>query len=445
MSSKKPLPSLRRYLITWFTGCAILVVFAYTELLEYYVDLGVDIRTQSFLERTAMDYASSLEPQIPEGRNLASYESLADIPKEIREKFAVWNLQHGEVQRFVNLRFFDDDDLENRSYRVETADLCGAQTCELMFLYPHKLNDGNWLYLLQGVVGTDEIYEELEFTEQVAFVIGAFFTLILVVVSVLVVRAIIRPLRTLESWSGAQSAEHVDAELPELRFREFHTLADRFRGAFLRLREGVTREKLFLRHASHELRTPIAILSSNLELMDRLTDRPERSEEEHASFLRQYRAIEDVQLLIETLLWINRQSDQIPKSESVELRAELNEIIENYRYLLEAKSVELKLEGEIESIVAPIAAVRIVLSNLIRNAFQYTVEGVIRVEILPDRVIIENTNLHAADLHESGESDDDYGFGLGLELVDLICARFGWDSSSAVYESGRRSEVKFSR
>ena len=151
-------------------------------------------------------------------------------------------------------------------------------------------------------------------------------------------------------------------------------LARRIQFAFERMREGVNKEKLFLRHASHELRTPIAILSSNVELLDRLSDRPERTEAEQAAFLRQYRALDEVQLLMETLLWVNRQSDNLPKFEQIDLRRELDCIVENYSYLLEERNISLTVTGSGEA-TAPVAAVRIVLSNLVRNAFQYTMDG----------------------------------------------------------------------
>ena len=207
------------------------------------------------------------------------------------------------------------------------------------------------------------------------------------------------------------------------------------------MRDVTLREKLFLRHASHELRTPIAILSSNLELMDRLTERPDRSEEENAALLRQYRAIEDVRLLIETLLWINRQSDQIPSSETVHLDLEIQGIIASYRYLIDDDEVELCISGADVELFAPVSAVRIVLSNLVKNAFQYTKVGEVSIVIEPSWVVIENVNRGEIDFVDS----DEFGFGLGLELVVLICERFQWLYWQDEIKGGRRTTLKFLR
>lgn len=443
---KRSLPSLRRYLLTWFVGCAILMVVAYTQLLEYYLDLGVNLKTQATLERTAIEYqqemTSGVDLELLKRRSMAAHRNLNDIPLNLLKVFPVNNLRHGEMVRFVNRVFDDDQEGDDRNYRVDTQDLCSQGMCELVFLYPYKLNDGQWLYLIHGVVASDEIYAELELTEQVAFAIGSLFAGLLLLVSFLVVRSIDMPLRRLDSWSSEQSVTSADNEVPDLRFQELDALAHRLGSAFSRMREGVVKEKLFLRHASHELRTPIAILASNVELMDRLTEDSERSEEVAASFLRQYRALDDVQLLIETLLWINRQSDQLPKSEPIDLRQELLVIGETYRYLLDARAVTYEIEGASTMVQAPVAALRIVLSNLVRNAFQHSVDGQVLISIEAASVTIENASVaQSAPENDTNASED--GFGLGLELVNLICARFEWRCTRSDLPRGWRTTVRF--
>jgi light-regulated signal transduction histidine kinase (bacteriophytochrome) len=140
---------------------------------------------------------------------------------------------------------------------------------------------------------------------------------------------------------------------------------------------------------------------------------------------------------METLLWVNRQSDNLPKSEQIDLRSELDGIVENYSYLLDERDVSLTVTGSGE-MTAPAAAVRIVLSNLVRNAFQYTVDGEVRIAIAPGEVSIENSS-SADDV----QPDDEYGFGLGLELVALICQRFGWRYTSSEALRGMMTTVQF--
>ena len=439
----RPLPSLRRYLLFWFAGSAIVMVFAYTQLLEYYLEVGIDLRTQAFLERTAEKYAEShaqegTPPDLPGGPNLSAYLELSAVPSHILAVFPLDELEHGEALRFVNLDFDVNDEKE---FSVDTGNFCVEGICELIFLYAYQLNQDDWLCLINGIVGSEEVYDELEFTDQFAFAIGSLFAGLLLLVSLLLVRNIDRPLRRLNAWSAAQSVEGSAQAIPELRFSELDELANRIGFAFERMREGINKEKLFLRHASHELRTPIAILSSNVELIDRLTDRAERSEAEQAAFVRQYRALEDVQLLIETLLWVNRQSDNLPKSEPLDLHGELESIVENYRYLLDRRDVSVTLVGAGVATV-PVAAARIVLSNLVRNAFQYTVDGEVRITVAQREVSVENVNSEAQ-TDDDPQHDDEDGFGLGLELVSLICQRFAWRCDATEIPGGRSTVVGF--
>lgn len=440
--NQRALPSLSRYLLLWFAGCTIVLVFAYTQLLEYYLEIGIDLRTQSFLERTAEEYAEAyaaegVRPELPTGPSLTGYHEVTNVPQQILAVFPLDDLEHGEAIRFVNLDFKAFDQKE---FAVDTQDFCAEGICELIFLYPYQLNSDEWLYLVHGIVGSDEVYEELEFTDQFAFAVGSLFAGLMLLVAFLIIRNIAAPVRTLNSWSAAQSVDHVDSELPNLRFRELDALAKRIQFAFERMREGVNKEKLFLRHASHELRTPIAILSTNVELIDRLTDRPDRSEAEQAAFVRQYRALDDIHLLTETLLWVNRQSDNQPKPEQIDLRGEVDGIVENYRYLLDARDVSLSVDGSGGAYV-PLAAARIVLSNLVRNAFQYTVDGEVRIAIEQGEFSIENVS--SADPNIKAQGDDDYGFGLGLELVSLTCKRFAWRYTTTELPAGRATVVGF--
>ena len=135
------LPRLSRYLLYWFAGCAILMVIAYTQLLDYYFDLGVDIRTLSFLERTAEEYSQQVaaggENVLPSGPNLISYRSLLDLPPQIQAVFPLNRVRHGRAPGARGNQDFDDDDDD---IPIDTFDLCPQGTCDLLsvplFLQP---------------------------------------------------------------------------------------------------------------------------------------------------------------------------------------------------------------------------------------------------------------------------------------------------------------------
>ena len=114
MTEQKPtrsLPRLQRYLLAWLTGCMIVMVLVYTQLLDYYLDLGIDLRTQRFLEQTAEVYAAAdaeagAGPRLPMEPGLSGYLNMSDIPPQILDVFPLDDLRHGELIRFRNLDFW---------------------------------------------------------------------------------------------------------------------------------------------------------------------------------------------------------------------------------------------------------------------------------------------------------------------------------------------------
>jgi signal transduction histidine kinase len=81
----------------------------------------------------------------------------------------------------------------------------------------------------------------------------------------------------------------------------------------------------------------------------------------------------------------------------------------------------------------------ICINNLISNAFNYTEEGTIRVQIIENSIVIEDTGcgihpnalkrVHEPFYRENRESIKVKGFGLGLSIVYRVCEQLGWKLS----------------
>jgi hypothetical protein len=61
----------------------------------------------------------------------------------------------------------------------------------------------------------------------------------------------------------------------------------------------------------------------------------------------------------------------------------------------------------------------------------------VRIGIAPREISVENSS----SVNDNIQPDDEYGFGLGLELVGLICQRFAWRYSSSEASRGRTTTV----
>ena len=432
-------PSLRRSLLSWFAGSGVVLVLAYTLLLEFYLDLGIELRTKSVLERTATSYAQAVATDpaapLPVAPGLRSFRHIEDIPAALRGQLSPEAFRHRAMQAHVVL----DDGGDSMKAKLSPSRV--AMPGRYLFFFSYRLDDRTWLYLAQSVVVTEDEDLEYDIIETVALIIGLVCALTLLTLAFALSRRIGQPVRRLAHWADNLSIERLD-EAQDFRFRELNLVAARLRDAFRRIATGVENEKRFLQHASHELRTPLSVISGNFELLNKLAERRHRCDAEREAFDRLNRAITNMRQLTETLLWLSRPSEKLPKAEPVELHVLMHSLVEENRYLLDAKPVEIAVTGNRSRVHVPSTPCRIVLANLIRNAFQYTRSGRVSIDIAHDRITIDNENAAHVEEDAPGE-EDEYGFGLGLKLVDELCRRLGWGYESSPRGDGRSTTVRF--
>lgn len=189
---------------------------------------------------------------------------------------------------------------------------------------------------------------------------------------------------------------------PQVRYLELQTVYDAFYASMTKVKQQQQSEKRFLRFASHELRSPIAVLQSSFELMERqqpLSPAAERGK--HATT--------KMANITETLLWLGHQQlDQFQKQQTALLK-----LIQETA--LEFSSNALQIEGDDYQLPIAKQPLQIALSNLIRNAIEH---GHGPISITQRQSTIEINNLSAG--------HDSRGFGLGLMLVEQVADAFGW-------------------
>ena len=78
----------------------------------------------------------------------------------------------------------------------------------------------------------------------------------------------------------------------------------------------------------------------------------------------------------------------------------------------------------------PETPIKIVVGNLIRNAFQYTHSGTIHIYFEENSIVIKNINTQELDLPFQDS------FGLGQDLTEKICKKLGWHLEAEEIEGG---------
>ncbi len=242
----------------------------------------------------------------------------------------------------------------------------------------------------------------------------------------------------LNQWAMVLRADKNPSSHPDFGYKEFNDIACQLKEAFSRVAESIDREHHFLRNASHELRTPITIIQSNIELIEHRN----QSNEDSVAFNRIKRAAGNMKQLTETLLWLTREISHDLPTVSVHLDDMIQDLIGDNRYLLKGKSVTVKFtESGIELDVAQTPC-RIAISNLIQNAFQYTQNGTVDICLSPQAFTICNRDTENNSHYKL--SDSEQGYGLGLLLVQRIVERMGWYTSHRIVPGGRETTITFS-
>ncbi|WP_181902257.1 sensor histidine kinase [Thalassotalea euphylliae] len=257
----------------------------------------------------------------------------------------------------------------------------------------------------------------------------------------MMLRSIGKPIVALQYWAKNLSAKDLSDSstqqaLPDFRYSELNSLASIILAAFLKVKKTLQREQEFLSYASHELRTPIAIIRSNCALLEKVT--PEPSQQELAIRQRLQRASLTMKDMTETLLWLSREQEESLPVEAFDL-AELIELLGNeLAYLLQGKEVSVQLNTESFTVTASKVACRILLTNLIRNAFQHSFSGEVFIQQQAGRVEITNS-LEAEQVNVNAE----LGFGLGLKLTSTLAKKFNWQYQRQIEEQNHKVVIDF--
>lgn len=188
----------------------------------------------------------------------------------------------------------------------------------------------------------------------------------------------------------------------------------------------------FIHNANHELKTPLSVISSNLQLLSKLK-------------------IYDEDIIKNSVLEINKASELITvlselsdiknleNKQKLDLENELNFIIWEFKIKLEEKSINLNIINN-EKIILDVNKnyLHILLSNLIWNAIKYNIDFKWNIDIVlnKNKISISNTWYWIEEQYlikifdrffKADESRNTEWFWIWLSLVKKICDVYKWN------------------
>lgn len=259
-----------------------------------------------------------------------------------------------------------------------------------------------------------------EFHDLIDSVLMYFYALLAVIgLSVLVFSALLahslavrlsKPLKQLadDVRDAGESNETVAVSSEQL---ELGQLATSFNQAMRSLREALDREKFFTRAISHELRSPLTVMSSDVTILESYAETD--SVLERVSH-RMHRAVQQMSKLTGVFLLLARNDYRHMPSDNVYASALLKKVIAEMNIPESTLLIDSAEEQEIE--VVP-DLLEILLRNLLENAQKYAIG--------PVSFVFHADGFTTSNLYEEITIDES-GSGLGLELVERISHSAGW-------------------
>lgn len=309
--------------------------------------------------------------------------------------------------------------------------LAGREPIDIRQLRTTVLADGQ-LYLITVQLPYYE-FNELSRQMSIGIIIGF---LILTVASVLIglglSRRLWRPFyTTIEQLRDFRLDQPAPLPFPTSRIREFGLLNQSLTELTQKLRQQFLLQKQFTENASHELQTPLAVASAELEL---LMQSEQLTESDHVHIERTANALTRLSQLNRSLLLLTQvENDQFINAEMLDLSTLVKRYLDEYRPFFDHKQmtvtdsvtdgVQLRMNRQLAAVL---------LTNLLKNAARYSnTGGCVGLDLTPSAFTIRNTGeplpfsehqLFSRFIKDPARPDST---GLGLALVKQICDRYG--------------------
>ncbi|WP_339875533.1 HAMP domain-containing sensor histidine kinase [uncultured Algoriphagus sp.] len=243
-----------------------------------------------------------------------------------------------------------------------------------------------------------------------------------------------------------------ESPLPKINSdtKEFKELEEALNSLIIHARETYSNQKKFTENASHELQTPLAIISTKLELMLEKESLHPENVENVGQILQ---TIQRLTRLNKSLLLLTKiENKQFADNKSVHFNQLVNQSVEDLEDFASFRNVEIAVQKTADlyqNMDESLAS--ILISNLLRNSIFHNVEGgKVQVKIKENSFLVRNSgkgkaldNSKIFDRFQK-ETTNNSSTGLGLAIVHAICRLYGFEVKYS-YDGEHCFEVKMGK
>ena len=157
--------------------------------------------------------------------------------------------------------------------------------------------------------------------------------------------------------------------------KEFELLDNAISEMMKRIQKSFNQERIFISHASHELKTPISILQSKLEAIFRDENLNSYQSEK---LMDMQDTLQKMKKSVNALLLISKVNNaQFLKTETVDVKLVVEEIVEDWIEIAEEKDIVVKI-GKIDPFIfseTNASLCQMMIQNALSNAVKYVQDG----------------------------------------------------------------------
>ncbi|RZS86581.1 sensor histidine kinase [Pigmentiphaga kullae] len=316
-----------------------------------------------------------------------------------------------ELFRGLTAPFSDDVSVDGKTYLAAISQV-----------------DGGMFYIARDIT----LFEnEMRLMERAVWGVSVLILIVALVLTRIGVVRLVRPIRVLATLiDRTKPSASIDRVPTEFHDSALNSIAENFNLFLRELEAYIDRERTLLRLASHELRTPIAVVTGALNVM---RDRGALGEADLRTLTRAQRAAQEMAGNLEVVLKAGRREEIPTREERFSVSELLNEA------LLDLTSVDSSvarislIEKNAVTALADRTLVKMLLLNILQNALRHTagaVEVVVTSSFLEVRDQGKGLDGSRLDLLAGSGADDLWNkrqsSGLGLIVVSILAERLGW-------------------
>ena len=202
----------------------------------------------------------------------------------------------------------------------------------------------------------------------ISSLILAFTTLIAYFISRKFYNKFVFSLNELQKLTNKINLENFNTNFKESEFYEFQQVIISYNNMLKRLKEQTQNQIDFVNNASHELKTPIFVISGYVNMIKRWGLSNKELVEESLEAISE--ETKNMTNLVNKLLFLAKDESNNIKREDFDLKELIELIIRDLKILYPQQDIELKGEGEY-CIYSDIFLIKQLLINLIENAIKY--------------------------------------------------------------------------